>query len=170
MNDQQLNDSYMKKSLIRSRIQDFRDDISIISNTTAYESQQLSTLAQEKTDSLYSHFLSIIQSSSNEMEVFDTVFHLRQVLSNTIEEMQAEGKKKIISSNHWIRLEMNTWALIYCLYKDRLINQKEEMETDDLPLVNSEKMIVEHLYASKFIHCFTKYLIITICMYVYIQL
>lgn len=145
-----INDSYVKKSLIRTRLQNIRDDVSIISGTTGYESQQLSALATEKADQLYSLFLSIIQSSTNEMEIFETVYHLRQVLANTIEEMEVEKKKKFVRANNWIRLEMNTWDLIYCLYKDRLITQKEEMEQDDLPLVNSEKMIVEHLYSSEY--------------------
>lgn len=147
---QQLDESYIKKSLIRSRMHNLRDDVSVISGTSAYESHQMSVLLNEKTDQLYSHFLSIIQSSSNEMEIFETVYHLRQALENTIEEMESEGKRKIIGTNNWIRLEMNTWSLIYCLFKDRLITQKEEMEQDDLPLVNSEKMVVEHLYMSKF--------------------
>jgi nuclear pore complex protein Nup107 len=64
--------------------------------------------------------------------------------------MESEGrKKKFLGANNWIRTEMNTWSLIHCLYKDRLITQKEEMEQDDLPLVNSEKLVVEHLYLSK---------------------
>lgn len=138
-----------KKSFIRPRANYLRDDASGISGTSAYESQQLSAIVNQKADLLFSHFLAVIQSSNNEMEVFETVFNLRQVLENTIEEMEMEGKKKFVSTNNWIRLEMNTWSLIYCLYKDRLVTQKEEMEQDDLPLVNSEKMIVEHLYASK---------------------
>lgn len=149
----QLDDSYMKKSLIRTRQNVLRDDTSMASSVSIYGSQTQSVLIKEKTDLLYSHFLAVIQSSSNEMEIFDTVLHLRQVLENTLEEMQAGGKK-LLSGANWIRQEMNTWSLIHCLYKDRLITQKEEMETDDLPLVNSEKLIVEHLYISKYFNAF----------------
>lgn len=108
----------------------------------------VSVIVKQKTDHLYQLFLSVIQSRSNEMEVFETVSDLRQILQNTIEEMQASKNVKI-DHEAWIRQEMNTWSLIHCLYKDRLITQKEEMETDDLPLMNSEKIIVEHLYLSE---------------------
>ena len=148
---QQLDDSIIKKGFLRSRIQNLRDDVSVISSVSNFGSQQTSILMKEKTDQLYSHFLSVIQTSSNELEVFDTIFQLRQVLVNTIEGMENEGaKKKLLSANNWIRQEMNTWGLIHCLYKDRLITQKEEMDVDDLPLVNSEKLVIEHLYSSKF--------------------
>jgi hypothetical protein len=144
----QLDDSYMKKSLIRTRQNVLRDDLSMISSASVYGSTAQSVLIKEKTDLLYSHFLAVIQSSSNELEIFDTVQHLRQVLENTIEDMEMGGKK-LLGANNWLRQEMNIWSLIHCIYKDRLVTQKEEMEQDDLPLVNSEKLIVEHLYLSK---------------------
>ncbi|KAG5673126.1 hypothetical protein PVAND_003200 [Polypedilum vanderplanki] len=140
----QFEDSLAKKSLLRSRGNVFRDDASIISNTTSIlGSGQTSVLIKEKTDQLYTHFLAIIQSSTD--DIFETVQNLWQVLQNTVDEMQT-GAKKQIGVNNWIRQEMNTWSLIHCLYKDRLITQREEMEQDDLPLVNSEKLIVENLY------------------------
>lgn len=162
---QQLDDSISKKSLIRPRQRNLRDDTmefeltrrrfdeaSLMTSASVYGSQtNLSVIVKQKTDHLYHHFLSVIQSRSNEMEIFETVFDLRQVLENTIEEMESSKNIKV-GSETWIRQEMNTWSLIHCLYKDRLITQKEEMETDDLPLVNSEKIIVEHLYLSKFPH------------------
>lgn len=147
---QHLDDSIMKKSMIRTRSNILRDDMSMISSASVYGSTT-SVVIKEKTDQLYSHFLSIIQSTNNEFEIFDTVDHLRQVLENTIEDMSSSGKKL-----NWIRHEMDTWSLINCLYKDRLITQKEEMEQDDLPLVNSEKFIVEHLYTSELFIYFLK--------------
>lgn len=160
---QQLDDSISKKSLIRPRQRNLRDEAmdfdlsrrrfdesSLMTSASVYGSQtNLSVIVKQKTDHLYHHFLSVIQSRSNEMEIFETVFDLRQVLENTIEEMESSKNVKV-GSETWIRQEMNTWSLIHCLYKDRLITQKEEMETDDLPLVNSEKIIVEHLYLSWF--------------------
>lgn len=159
---QQLEDSITKKSLIRTRQRNLRDETmdfefsrrrfdesSLMTSASVYGSQtNLSVIVKQKTDHLYQHFLSVIQSRSNEMEIFETVFDLRQVLENTIEEMESSKNVKV-GSDSWIRKEMNTWSLIHCLYKDRLITQKDEMETDDLPLANSEKVIVEHLYQSK---------------------
>lgn len=147
---QQLDDSAMKRSLIRMRYQ--AEDSMMTNNSTIYSSQSnvTSVIAKQKTDQLYHYFLSVIQSRSNEMEIFETVFDLRQALENIIDEMESSKNIKI-GADSWIRQEMNTWSLLYCLYKDRLITQKEEMETDDLPLTNSEKNIVEHLYSSKLI-------------------
>lgn len=156
-----LDESISKKSLIRPRQRNLRDETmdfdttkrrfdesSLMTSASVYGSQtNLSVIVKQTTDHLYQHFLSVIQSRSNEMEIFETVFDLRKVLENTIHEMDSKNMK--VASDAWIRQEMNTWSLIHCLYKDRLITQKEEMETDDLPLVNSEKIIVEHLYLSK---------------------
>lgn len=160
---QQLDDSLVKKSLIRTRQRGLRDETmdfelskrrfdesSLMTSASVYGSQtNLSVIVKQKTDHLYQHFLSVIQARSNEMEIFETVFDLRQVLENTIEEMESSKNVKV-GSDTWIRQEMNTWSLINCLYKDRLVTQKEDMDTDDLPLVNSEKVIVEHLYLSEF--------------------
>lgn len=159
---QQLDGGYANRSLLRTRQRNLRDETmdfevsrrrfeesSILTSASIYGSQtKVSVIVKQKTDHLYQHFLAVIQSRSNEMEIFETVADLRQVLQNTIEEMQSSKSVKI-ENDAWIRQEMNTWSLIHCLYKDRLITQKEEMETDDMPLVNSEKVIVEHLYLSK---------------------
>lgn len=156
----QLDES--KRSLIRGRprqreetMMDFEvsrqrfDEASLLTSASVYGSQtNLSVIVKQKTDHLYQHFLSVIQSRTNEMEIFETVHDLRQVLENTIDEMESSKNIKV-GSDTWIRQEMNTWSLIHCLYKDRLITQKDEMEIDDLPLGNSEKVIVEHLYQSK---------------------
>lgn len=160
---QQLEDSVAKKGLIRPRqrsqreeTMDFEvsrrrfDESSLMTSASIYGSQtNLSVIVKQKTDHLYHHFLSVIQSRSNELEIFETVFDLHHVLETTIGEMEA-GKKVKVGSDTWIRQEMNTWSLIHCLYKDRLITQKEDMDMDDLPLVNSEKVVVSHLYQCKF--------------------
>jgi hypothetical protein len=143
----QLEDQTTRKSFIKSRVNALRDDVSVISSAgSAFGSAQTSVLVKEKTDQLYTYFTAVIQSSSD--DIFDTVQNLWQVLQNTIGEMES-GSNKQLGSNNWIRQEMNTWSLIHCIYKDRLITQKEEMEHDGLLLINSEKMIVEHLYMSK---------------------
>lgn len=160
---QQLDDSIANRNLIRPRTRNLReetmdfdhsrrrfDESSLMTSASVYGSQtNLSVIVKQKTDHLYHQFLSVIQSRSNEMEIFETVYELQHVLETTIDEMQSSKGMKV-GSDGWIRQEMNTWNLIHCLYKDRLITQKEEMETDDLPLVNSEKVIVEHLYLSEF--------------------
>jgi hypothetical protein len=158
----QLDDTYVKKSLIRTHLRNGRDETldfdysrrqfdqsSLLTSASVYGSQtNVSVIAKQKTDHLYQHFLSVIQARSNEMEIFETVFDLGRVLEQTIDEMENEKNIKV-SSDSWIRQEMNTWSLIHCLFKDRIIVQNEEMDTD-LPLVSSEKIIVEHLYTSMF--------------------
>ena len=160
---QAIDESFARKNLIRTRQRNLQDntmdfensrrqfdETSLMTSASIFGSKtNLSVIVKQKTDHLYQHFLSVIQSRSNEMEVFETVYDLRQVLETTIDEMESSRNIKV-ASDSWIRQEMNTWSLIHCLHKDRLITQKEEMETDDLPLVNSEKVIVEHLYLSKF--------------------
>lgn len=158
-----LDQNESRRSLIRPRQRNIRDETmdfdiskrrfddssSLMTSASVYGSQtNLSVVVKQKTDHLYQHFLLVIQSRTNEMEIFETVSDLKLVLQNTIDEMESSKNMKF-GCDAWIRQEMNTWSLIHCLYKDRLITQKE-METDDLPLVNSEKVIVEHLYLSKF--------------------
>lgn len=144
-NPRQREETMMDFEVSRRRF----DEASLLTSASVYGSQtNLSVIVKQKTDHLYQHFLSVIQSRTNEMEIFETVYDLRQVLDNTIDEMESSKNIKV-GSDTWIRQEMNTWSLIHCLYKDRLITQKDEMEIDDLPLVNSEKVIVEHLYLSK---------------------
>lgn len=139
-----LDESLVRKSFLRTRPHISRDDNSLDS----YSSDKNKILA-EKMDLLYESYLYVLQSSSsNQMDIFDTVLNLKKVLENLTEEMEVGGTKTIVCG--WIRHEINIWKLIYALYKDRLFTQKENMDQDDLPpLVTSEKLIVEHLYLSK---------------------
>lgn len=160
---QQLDDSHARRSMLRPRQRNLRDetmdfelskrrfDESSLMTSEFGSQTNVSVIVKQKTDHLYQHFLSVIQSRSNEIEIFDTVGDLRQVLENTIGEMESTKNMKV-GADSWLRQEKNTWSLIQCLYKDRLITQKEEMQTD-LPLQNSEKVIVEHLYESEFLAC-----------------
>lgn len=157
----QLDDTYENRHLIRNYARQARDEImdfeysrrqfdqeSLLTSASVYGSAtNVSVIVKQKTDHLYQHFLSVIQARSNEMEIFDTVFDLGRVLESTIDDMEHEKNLKV-PHNSWIRQEMNTWSLIHCLYKDRVILQNEEMETD-LSIMNSEKAIVEHLYTSE---------------------
>lgn len=157
----QLDDAFENRHLIRNYARQGRDETmdfdysrrqfdqeSLLTSASVYGSHtNVSVIVKQKTDHLYQHFLSVIQARSNEMEIFDTVFDLGRVLEQTIDDMEHEKNLKV-PNNSWIRQEMNTWSLIHCLYKDRVMLQNEEMETDS-SLVSSEKVIVEHLYTSE---------------------
>ncbi|XP_053693286.1 nuclear pore complex protein Nup107 [Sabethes cyaneus] len=108
-----------------------------------------------KTEQLFGQFLEVLQRRTSESEVFDTVEDLIETLDETLNEIvkitaqHAIGKeRKIVAEESWLNVERDTWKLLFALYKDRLMIQKEEIEIDDLPLVNSERAIVEHLYAA----------------------
>lgn len=116
------------------------------------EHQQTST--RDLIGQLYSNFLEVLQSRTDDSEVFDTVQDLIQTCSDTIDELSKQKRHKNIvgslDNDHitWLTHERNTWRLLYCLFKDRLIVQKESNDFDDLPMVGSEKVIVEHLYTN----------------------
>lgn len=110
--------------------------------------------ARDLTGQLYSNFLEVLQSRTDDSEVFDTVQDLIQTCSDTIDELSKHKRHhnagSSLDSDHiiWLIHERNTWRLLYCLFKDRLIVQKESNDFDDLPMVGSEKVIVEHLYTN----------------------
>jgi nuclear pore complex protein Nup107 len=106
---------------------------------------------RNKTDQLFTQFLEILQSRTNDSEIFETVQDIIQVLTDLTEDVSKEDIKRrekyASDTEDWVRSEKNTWKLLYCLYKDRLIAQKDGgLEMDELPLINSEKNIVERLY------------------------
>lgn len=107
---------------------------------------------QHKTNMLYSSFLEILQSRTNDSEIFDTIKDLIQTCSDTLSEISKpypRSQKDMIENDHeWLVKERDTWRLLYALYKDRLIVQKDASDYEDLPLLGSEKDIVEHLYAN----------------------
>lgn len=108
---------------------------------------------QQKTEQLFSHFLEILQSRTNDSEIFDTVKDLIQICTDTLSEitkpLNGRNIRDLKETDHeWLMKERDTWRLLYALYKDRLIVQKDASDYDDLPLLGSEKEIVEHLYAN----------------------
>ncbi|XP_055525910.1 nuclear pore complex protein Nup107 [Wyeomyia smithii] len=110
---------------------------------------------RSKTDALFGQFLEVLQRRTSESEVFETVDDLIETLDEALNEIDkfasqvAIGKeRKFVAEESWLTVERDTWKLLFALYKDRLIVQKEDNEMDDLPLVNSERAIIEHLYAS----------------------
>ncbi|XP_059621450.1 nuclear pore complex protein Nup107 [Phlebotomus argentipes] len=109
--------------------------------------------APVKAEQLYTQFLEVLQGRTNDAELFETIQDLIQTCTDTVEEMQAQAKKVLDRSGlreeiQSLQTERNVWRLIYSLYRDRVIVQKEAMDCDDIPLGGSEKTIVEHLYAS----------------------
>lgn len=121
-------------------------------NVTALAAEHVQTVRQ-KTESLYPHFLAIVQSRTNDSEVFDTVRDLIQVCSDTIGELSKPMGRSVLtltesSDQDWLVKERDTWRLLYALYKDRLLVQKDgnDMEVGTI-LGHSEKTIVEQLYA-----------------------
>lgn len=102
---------------------------------------------ERRTDQLYEQFLEILQTRTSDSEIFDTIADLTQAVIDTIDDVTRQSKRRPPEAD-WLLQEKNTWQLLFALYKDRLVVQKDDMEIEDLPLVNSEKLIVEHLYAN----------------------
>lgn len=108
------------------------------------------SVTKGKSEQLFSQFLVILQSRTNDSEIFETVKDLIQALNDTIQLVNISEKRgkarTTLSGDNWLEHERNTWKLLYCLYKDRLITQKTQGDYDDMPLINSERSIVEHIY------------------------
>lgn len=107
---------------------------------------------KEKTEVLYSQFLEILHSRTNDSEVFDIIQDMIQACTDVLDEVVKSGRKLNekyrMESNAWLQQERNTWRLLYCLYKDRLTLQKEDVDCDVPPLDGSEKDVVTHLYSN----------------------
>lgn len=120
--------------------------------TRSDDTPMASMNGREKSHLLFQQFLEILQSRTSDTEIFDTIQDIIQTCTDAIEEMSKFRRGGIdIGAQRdlvWLTQERNTWRLLYCLYKDRLIVQKEAADYDDLPLVGSEKLIVEHLYTN----------------------
>lgn len=105
-----------------------------------------------KTDRLYELFLEIIQSNVSDTEIFETIEHMIQVCADTVDDVTRCGgtinEQNPNDEFAWLSQELNTWRLLHCLYKDRLLNQcnDDAMDDDDLQLYASEKEIIERLY------------------------
>lgn len=113
------------------------------------------TLFKEKTDSLFTHFLEVLQSRSNDAEIFDTVQDLIHTCTSVLENLQKEEQRSSIQGKHyWLEQEEKTWKLLYALYKDRVLTQQDNMDADDAPPLNaSEKEVVSILYSSEYTDC-----------------
>lgn len=123
-------------------------------NTTVYTEMD-ATMAAERSsakhraDALFGTFLDVVKSRKNNLD-FDTVQELVQTCTDILDEVQRHAdtrrgakEKEQLS---WLQMERDVWRLVYSLYRDRLLIQKEGMDCEDLDLMRSEKTIAEYLY------------------------
>lgn len=107
------------------------------------------TTVKQKTDRLHEFFLEIAQGRTNEAEMFDAVHNMIQACNEVFDDIIRNGG---LTSDQqlfeWLDEERNTWKLLFCLYKDRLLNQQsmDDANDDDFFLYASEKEIIEKLY------------------------
>lgn len=108
---------------------------------------------KSKTDRLFEHFLEVLRVRTSDAEIFETIQDLIQVCTDTFNDIIQNGgrlnERNIFDGFGWLNQERNTWKLLFCLYKDRLLNQREMDEDDgidDLWLHSSEKEIIDKLY------------------------
>lgn len=116
-------------------------------DTTSIAAERFS--AKHRADALFSTFLDVLKSRKGHLD-FDTVQELVLTCSDVLDEVQRHAdtrrgakEKEQLS---WLQLERDVWRLVYSLYRDRLLIQKEGMDCDDLDLMRSEKTIAEYLY------------------------
>lgn len=107
---------------------------------------------REKANMLFTQFLEVLQSRTNDTEIFDTIHDIIQTCSGVVDELNRDeirstfAKQK--SEEHlWFEQEHNTWKLLYALYKDRILVQPEHM--DEAILGCSDKEVINQLYTCK---------------------
>nr|XP_040225902.2 nuclear pore complex protein Nup107 [Anopheles coluzzii] len=109
---------------------------------------------REASKQLCEEFLQVLQRYSNASDVFEATEELVKSLDDTLVQLNNASKqllptgreRRLHAEEMWLNAERDTWRLMICLYRDRLITQKQDSEMDDLPLVNSEQTIISHLY------------------------
>nr|XP_014097162.1 nuclear pore complex protein Nup107 isoform X1 [Bactrocera oleae] len=130
-------------------------DILNISDRSTLEENKHIFLLKEKTDSLFPQFLEVLQGRTNDSEVFDTIQNLIHICAGVADEVQkairqnATISKFQIKNYMWLDQEMKTWRLLFALYKDRIMVQREDvgMDCNMPPLGGSEKEVIDQLYA-----------------------
>lgn len=142
------NTSY--SSLEKTRfLMDSQHDISL---TRLGDINEIISLSKEKTNMLYPQFLEVLQTHTNDTEIFDTIQDYIEICSGILQESTKEENMTVSKykskDSLWLEQEKNTWKLLYCLYKDRIIVQKEEVDYDMPTLSGSEKEVVNALYTS----------------------
>ncbi|XP_039951092.1 nuclear pore complex protein Nup107 [Bactrocera neohumeralis] len=130
-------------------------DVFNISDRSTLEENTKLFLLKEKTDSLFPQFQEVLQGRTNDSEVFDTIQNLIQTCAGVADELQktfrenATMSKCQINNYKWLDQEINTWRLLFALYKDRIMVQAEDvgMDCNMPPLGGSEKEVIAQLYA-----------------------
>lgn len=117
----------------------------------------ISHYAKNKTNQLYCGFLEILQKRPNSVEIFPTIEDLIQTCDSILTEIQDLERKTesrhSSTDEYWtLEHERNTWKLLYCLYKDRCLDQKDDMDVDNMIMMMTEKQIVDQLYTSLFFY------------------
>ncbi|XP_058061948.1 nuclear pore complex protein Nup107 [Anopheles bellator] len=135
----------------------------VIEDATALTTSRLSLAAgsttsnaKDVTTRLCVQFLEVLQRHSNETDVFETIDELVETIETTLTDLDlaarqllpAGRERRLQAEEMWLNAERETWKLMNCLYRDRFVTQKMESEIDDLPLVNSERTIIDHLYTA----------------------
>lgn len=131
------------------------DRLSYSFNTTVYnESQMDSTVDRpsgvQRADSLYGTFLDVVRGRKSNLD-FETVQELVQTCTDILDDVQrhADTRRGMKEKEQlsWLQMERDVWRLVYSLYRDRLLIQKEAaMDCEDLDLMRSEKTIAGYLY------------------------
>lgn len=109
------------------------------------------SIIKQKTDRLHEFFLEISQGRTNEAGIFDIVQNMIQACTEIFDDIiRSGGLTGDRQTFEWLNQERNTWKLLFCLYKDRLLNQQniedENDDDDDFLLYASEKEIIQKLY------------------------
>lgn len=111
------------------------------------------SVVKQKTDLLYEHFLAIVQGRNSGSEVFETVCDLIQACSDTFDDILKNGgrlnDRNCFDGFGWLNQERNTWKLVLCLYRDRVLGQRNsdaDSDMNELWLYSSEKEIIAKLY------------------------
>lgn len=125
-------------------------------NTTVYNESHMDasmaaerSSAKQRADALFSTFLEVVKSRKSNLD-FDTIQELVQCCTDILDEVHRHAdtrrgakEKEQLS---WLQTERDVWRLVFSLYRDRLVIQKDDMDCDDLDLMRSEKTIAEYLY------------------------
>lgn len=140
------------KALLNRTLQDDSFRLNYSHNTTVANDPFDSSdrlAGKHKADVLYAMFLDVVKGRKSSLD-FETVQELVQICTDILDEVQQDaftrrGAKEREQLN-WLQMERDVWRLVYSLYRDRLLIQKEGMDCDDLDLMRSEKTIAEYLY------------------------